>query len=249
MTPRKPAAPARTSVASAPVEARGFAGFPGDALAFLAELADNNDRAWFERRRERFEASCRGPALAFIAAMGPELARITKHFVADPRPIGGSLMRIHRDVRFSADKSPYKTNIGLHFRHRAGKDVHAPGLYLHIAPDECFLGVGIWHPPPDVLAKIRKRIVERPSEWRAARDGSAFRNAWKIGGESLARPPRGFDPEHPHIDDIKRKDHVAMGQLAFAEVGQPDLPKRVGKRFAAAQDYVKFLCQAVGATF
>ena len=158
-------------------------------------------------------------------------------------------MLVHRDVRFSPDKRSYKTNVGIHFRHAAGKDVQAPGLYLHVAPKDPFVGVGIWHPDAAALSAIRRRIVERPSEWAKVRGGTAFKNAWSLTGESLARAPRGFDPEHPHLEDLKRKDHIASAPLTPADLADPDLPKKLGKRFAAASDYLKFLCTALELPF
>jgi uncharacterized protein (TIGR02453 family) len=223
--------------------------FGPETFAFLRELGRNNDREWFDSHKARYEAHVRAPALRFIEAMSTELAKVTKHFVADARPVGGSLMRIHRDVRFSPDKRPYKTNVGMHFRHAVGKDVHAPGLYVHLDPKECFIGIGIWHPDAPALAAIRRRIVERPSEWAKVRGGTAFKNAWKLSGESLARPPRGFDPEHPHLADLKRKDHIAVANLVPADFADPDLAKKVGKRLASASDYVKFLCTALELPF
>jgi uncharacterized protein (TIGR02453 family) len=227
----------------------GFTGFPKDALAFLRELERHNERAWFEARRERYETSVREPALAFVAAMASQLPKLSEHLVADPRPIGGSLMRIHRDVRFSADKSPYKTNIGIQFRHSGGKDVHAPGIYVHIAPDGCFIGAGMWRPEPDALAAIRKRIVARAKDWQSIRADAKFVRNWKPDGESLARAPKGFDPQHQHIEDLKRKDHIAMGSLAVADLARADLPKRLAERLASARDYLAFLCAATGQPF
>lgn len=223
--------------------------FGPETFAFLRALERNNDREWFESHRAQYEAHVRAPALRFIAAMSGELSKLSKHFVADVRPVGGSLMRIHRDVRFSADKSPYKTNVGMHFRHDVGKDAHAPGVYVHVATKDCFLGVGLWRPEPDALLAIRRRIVERPSEWAKVKNGTAFKNAWKIGGDSLARPPKGFDPEHPHVEDLKRKSHTASAALTPAELGDADLAKKIGRRLAAASDYMKFLCTALELQF
>lgn len=242
-TSRPRARPAST--AAKPKRAPSFAGFDDDLFAFLRELAFHNERAWFESQRERYEHRVRQPALAFLAAVGPEIQRVLPSFVADPRPVGGSLMRIHRDVRFASDKSPYKTNVGMHVRHVVGKDIHAPGVYLHLDADECFLGVGLWHPEAEVLGKVRRRIVERPSAWTAARDASAFRNAWKPAGESLVRVPKGFDPAHPHADDLRRKDHLALSPLSFDEVRSAALTKLVSKRLTAARSYVQFLCDAL----
>ena len=111
-----------------------FAGFPKDTLRFLADLSKNNDRDWFADNKDRYESAFVEPSLEFIAAMEKPLKKISPFLVAAPKKQSGSLMRIYRDVRFSKNKNPYKTNIGIQFRHEAGKDVHAPGLYVHLAP-------------------------------------------------------------------------------------------------------------------
>src|SRR5262245_19810153 len=116
-----------------------FKGF-GPALHFLSELKSRNDKAWFDKNKERYESDVREPARAFVRAMAPKLARFSSEFIADDSRVGGSIMRIHKDVRFSKDKSPYKTNLGIQFRHRTGKDIHAPGLYVHVDPAFSFLG-------------------------------------------------------------------------------------------------------------
>lgn len=223
--------------------------FSEESFAFLDELAANNRREWFQENRGRYEALIREPALAFVRAMRPRLEAIAPHFRADDRKLGGSLMRIHRDVRFSRDKSPYKTNIGIQFRHEHGRDVHAPGYYLHISPSECFVGVGTWRPPSASLAKIRRRIAERPAEWRQVRDDKDFGRWFHLGGESLKRPPRGFDAQHPMIEDLKRKDFIGMAFLPNELVTQPDLDGLVADYFSAAAPFMRFLCQAVGVSF
>lgn len=218
-------------------------GFGPETFAFLAELDQNNERPWFEANRERYERVVRQPALAFIAAMAPALAKFAPHFVADPRPVGGSLMRIHRDTRFSADKRPYKSNIGMHFRHSVGKDIHAPGLYVHIEPGKSFLGVGLWRPEPEPLARVRARLVAKADQWRAATGGAAFRKRWRLEGDSLVRVPKGFDPLHPLADDLRRKDHIAACAVEPAVFAGP--VKDVAERFAAAKPYLEFLCSAL----
>ena len=102
---------------------------------FLRALRANNERPWFEANKARYREEVRDPMLDFIAAFAGPLAEISPHFRADPRPNGGSLFRIYRDTRFSKDKTPYKTNVGAHFRHAAGRDAHAPGFYLHLEPE------------------------------------------------------------------------------------------------------------------
>ncbi len=110
--------------------AMSFQGFPADTVRFLSGLASNNNRDWFRANKARYERSVRGPALAFIEAMAGPLERVSRHIYADPSPSGGSRMRIYRDTRFSPDKSPYKTNIGIQFRHERCDDIHASNLIM-----------------------------------------------------------------------------------------------------------------------
>lgn len=223
--------------------------FSRTTFTFLEELTDNNNRAWFAANQARYEALVREPALAFIAAMAPSLSNFAPNFRADPRKMGGSLMRVFRDTRFSRDKSPYKTNIGIQFRHALGKDVHAPGFYLHIAAGECFLGAGCWHPEPDALGRIRERIAENPERWLAVRDTPAFRAVWSLAGDSLSRPPRGYAADHPAIEDLKRKDFIGLASLTASEIIGPDLVDIATARFSTAAPFMAFLCAAVGVAY
>jgi len=223
--------------------------FDAGLLEFLRQLERHNDRTWFLRNKERYEENVREPALEFIRTMASHVGRISPHLVADDRKVGGSLMRVHRDVRFSKDKRPYKTNVGIQFRHDAGRDVHAPGLYFHVDPGSVFLGAGMWHPDREALAAVRDAIVDDPAGWRRARDGKKFRAAWRLGGEALKRPPRGFDPEHPMIEDLKRTDHIALCELTHDDVVRPDLVRLVAERFARARDYLGWIAGAVGLPF
>jgi uncharacterized protein (TIGR02453 family) len=163
--------------------------------------------------------------------------------------MGGSLMRVYRDTRFARDKTPYKTNIGIQFRHRQGKDIHAPGFYVHIASDECFFAVGCWHPEADALGGIRNLIVEKPEQWLAARDDKKFIAHWDLSGDSLSRPPRGYAADHPLITDLKRKDFIALSALSADEVSGRGLAKLTGKRFTVTVPFMQFLCSGVGAPF
>ena len=226
-----------------------FAGFPPEGLQFLAELGANNEREWFVAHKDRYEAHVLAPALAFIRAMRPRLAAISKEFLAVDKKVGGSLMRIHRDTRFAADKTPYKTNIGIQFRHSGGKDVHAPGFYVHIEPGEAFLGCGLWRPDKDPLQSIRQAIADTPEAWSKVIGDKTFRGYFELAGESLQRPPKGFDPEHPMIEHIKRKDHIATCSLQASVLHDAALVEHVAERFAAVAPYVRFLCDAVGASF
>ena len=219
--------------------------FTKETFAFLDELAANNNKGWFEANKPRYEALVREPALDFIEAMDPVLRNFAPNFHAEPRKMGGSLMRVYRDTRFSRDKTPYKTNIGIQFRHALGKDMHAPGFYVHVAPDECFFAAGCWHPEADVLGKLRDRIAQKPEKWFAARDNNGFVAQWELWGDRLTRPPRGYAADHPAIEDIKRKDFVAIATLSFREATGTGLVKLAGKRFAEAAPFMRFLCEAL----
>ncbi|MCM8612788.1 TIGR02453 family protein [Accumulibacter sp.] len=216
--------------------------FSPATFTFLDELAANNERSWFAANRERYEALVRAPALAFIAAMAPALAGFAPQYRADPRPTGGSLMRMHRDTRFSRDKRPYKTNVGIQFRHELGTDVHAAAFYMHLANDGCFFAAGCWHPDPGTLTGIRARIADHPLLWFAVRDDPLFTANWTLAGDSLRRPPRGYAADHPAIDDIRRKDFIGMAPLSFAEATAGGLVSLAAQRFAAAMPLLDFLC-------
>jgi len=231
--------------------AEGFTGFPKDFFQFFKELKQNNERPWFEANKQRFKDSVQAPMSEFIAAMAPRLRKVSKNFTADPRPNGGSMFRIYRDIRFAKDKRPYKEHAACHFRHAAGKDVHAPGFYMHFAPGEVFFGGGMWTPPPDALAKIRDAIAKDSGAWKKVKTDKAFvRTFGDINdGEALIRPPRGYDPEHPYIADIKRKSFFAMDEGDVKLASSPKLLDAVTKTFEAASPLMKFLCKAQGVPF
>ena len=238
-------APKDTRAMTAP-----FTGFPKDFFAFFRELKAHNERPWFEENKQRFRDSVQAPMSAFISAMAPRLSKISKSFVADPRPNGGSMFRIYRDIRFSKDKRPYKEHAACNFRHAAGKDVHAPGFYMHFAPGEVFFGGGMWMPPPDALARIREAIARKPAVWKVVKSDRAFvRMLNGVEGEALSRPPRGFGPEHPMIEDIKKKSFFAMHESSVKAAGSAKLLDEVAQSFAAVAPLMKFLCNSQGVKF
>lgn len=181
------------------------------------------------------------PAVHLIEDFGPELRDLSAHFQATPR----SLFRIYRDVRFSKDKSPFKTAAGIHFRHDRSKDAHAPGFYLHVEPDNVFLGVGIWHPGGPALRAIRERIVEKPDEWRNVRRDDDFTDTFELAGDSLKRGPRDFDPDHPLIADLKRKDFIGVREVPESFVTRDDLPAALADHYRKAAPFMAFLCAAL----
>ena len=219
--------------------------FTKDTFRFLKELAKNNRREWFTANKDRYEDHVREPALRFIQDFAPHLAKLSPHFHAGPR----SLFRIHKDTRFSKDKSPYKTHTGIQFRHDLGRDAHAPGYYFHIEPGTLFVGLGLWHPDGPTTRKIREHMVEEPEAWKKASRGRKFAATFEPVGDKLSRPPRGFDPEHPLVEDLKWKDFIGSRDLDEDLVMSPHLPKELGKIFAAGTPYMAFLCEAVGVPF
>ncbi len=226
-----------------------YAAFTPEAISFLKELRDNNNRDWFNDNKQRYEEHVLDVALHFIQSMQDPLAEFAPHFTAIPKRMGGSLMRVYRDTRFSKNKTPYKTNIGIQFRHEQARDVHAPGYYVHVDPDQVFLGAGMWRPAPDALRGIRERIAAKPAEWSRARNDTGFRQHFRLGGETLTRPPRGFDKAHPQIEDIKRKDFIAVKDMELADATHDRFQQKVEQAFEAAEPYMRFLCKSVNVPF
>lgn len=226
-----------------------FAGFPPDTIKFLKALKRNNNREWFAKNKRRYEDSFLQPALQFVDAVGQQLKSISPHFLAVPKKSGGSLMRIYRDTRFAKDKTPYKLNIGIHFRHALGKDVHAPGFYVHVQPDSCFVGVGIWHPEAKVAKQIRTAIDNDPAAWKRAAHGKSFKSSFELTGESLKRPPRGFDPDHALLGDLKRKDFMGIHNFDDEAILDPKFAKQTVAHFKKGKLLMKFLCDALDVQF
>lgn len=223
--------------------------FSHATFAFLGSLAENNTREWFAEHKDDYERHVREPARDFIRAMEGELQRFAPEFVADGRKVGGSLMRIHRDMRFSKNKQPYKTNIGIQFRHRQGRDVHAPGFYLHVESSEVFVGAGIWHPESGTLKKIRSYIAAHPTRWQQVLEDREFAKWFHMSGDALVRPPRGFNAEHELIGEIKRKDFIAIAPLVPELMLEADLPSLIGGYFEVAVPLMRQLCRAIGVPY
>lgn len=222
-----------------------FEGFSPQTVKFLKRLSKNNNREWFAENKARYEEVVLGPAMQLVESMQGPLRKLSPFFVAVPKRSGGSIMRIYRDTRFSKDKTPYKTNLGIQFRHESGKDVHAPGFYFHIDPTEVFVGAGIWRPDSKTLGQIRALIDDDPARWKRVNRAKKFRETFEIGGDSLKRPPRGYDAEHPLIDDLKRKDHIGMTTIPETDLYDGELIDKLVVRFKAALPYMRFLCDAI----
>jgi uncharacterized protein (TIGR02453 family) len=215
-------------------------------------LEANNEKAWWDANKDRYNAQVRDPALDFIIDFGARLEKVSPHFVAEAKTTGGSLMRPYRDIRFSADKTPYKTNVGIGFRHEAGKDIHAPGYYLHLEPASCFAGVGLWHPETEVARTLRQAIHDDIEGWAAATKRPGFQSTWLLDqddDETLKRVPSGFDPAHPHADDLRMKSFIAGATLSQKQVTSSGFDEVLAGMFTKASGFTRFLCEALELPF
>lgn len=223
--------------------------FDPDLLKFLAELRTHNNRPWFEKNKARYERVYKAAFASFVEEFAPHLAKISPYLVADPRPTGGSVMRIYRDTRFSKDKSPYRTYTVVHFGHRDGLEGGAPGLFLYVAPDEISAGGGIWHPDSGAAQKIRSAIVQDPGRWLRAIGSPEFRNRFELTGESLKRPPPGIPKDHPQIKDLVRKDFVASTKVSTREFLASNFVTTYEGISRGVSPMMRLLCDSVGLSF
>jgi len=217
--------------------------FTPKTFSFLRQLKRHNDREWFDRNKARYQQFIVEPALCFITGFASQLDKISSYFVADARPTRGSLFRIYRDTRFSSDKRPFKTHVGIHFSHVNGKDAQAPGFYLHLEPDHCFAAVGIWHPDNRTLTKLRTAIVAQPDRW------AKVRKTLNLEGDKLSRPPRGFDANHPFIEDLKMKDFVASAALAEKQICGKAFTRDFATACRKMSPLVEFTTRGLGLKF
>jgi len=236
--------------------------FTPATFQFLRGLAHNNRRDWFQARKPQYEEQVKAPSLRLIADLAAPLRAISPQLVADPRPLGGSLFRIYRDTRFSANKAPYKTHVGMTFFHAATKRgarglagnaamgrLDAPVLYLHVEPRASFAGGGIWHPQAPTLKRIRDFMIDNPRSWKRLTTAKAFRRHFALDGDSLSRPPHGYKADNPLIEDLKRKDFVATTTLTESDLLGPDLRKLLLQRFRLMHPLLEWLCMALELEF
>ena len=226
-----------------------FNGFPKDFFAFYKALKKNNNRDWFNANKDRYHEVVVKPMCEYISSMAPHLEAISPHYNADPRPHGGSMFRIYRDTRFSNDKTPYKTHAACHFRHRAGRDAHAPGFYLQIDTDGISIGGGIWLPPARQLGLIREFIADNPAAWAELIHSPEVSAMGGVQGGSLQRPPRGFAVDARHIEDLKRKSFYLMAGTGKELALGPELVTESARIFRVAARLNHFISDALGLPF
>lgn len=211
-------------------------------FAFLKALKANNTREWFEAHRVQYVTAVETPMLRFIDDLRPRLATVSRGFVADPRRSGGSMFRLYRDTRFSADKSPYKTHVAARFVHRAQpKGQMGPTFYLHLEPGDSFGGGGIYHPDTPALTRIRHAIVDDATGWRAVK-----RLGLDLQGDTLKRVPTGFAADHPFADDLKRKDLYVVHAFSQRDVCSRGFMDHYIDACLQVEPLVTFLSRAVG---
>ena len=208
---------------------------------FLRDLKRHNDRDWFAANRDRYITAVEAPMLQFIADFAPRLKVISAAYVADKRRMGGSMFRIHRDTRFSPDKSPFKTWTAARFPHEARRKVTGvPAFYLHLGIDERFGGGGVYHIDMPQLTRVRRHIVESPKEWKSVRERV------EIHGEQLKRAPAGFSASHEHIEDLKRQNLYTLTEFSSEEIVADDVMDRFVESCERAAPLVEFQTRALG---
>ncbi|MDH5823182.1 DUF2461 domain-containing protein [Luteimonas sp. RD2P54] len=220
------------------------------SFRFLRSLARHNERAWFQARKADYEAHVREPFRRLLVDLQPDVLAVSPHYRSDPKPVGGSLFRIHRDTRFANDKTPYKTWQGARLFHERSRETAAPSWYLHLQPGACFIAAGIWHPEPPVLRRIRQFVVDNPAGWARAAHAPAFRRRYRLSeGEMLVRPPRGFDPGFEYVDDLRRRNFVALRDIDDAVMTGPRLRSVLARDLKAMAPFMDYLCAALDLEF
>ncbi|HEU4629178.1 MAG TPA: DUF2461 domain-containing protein [Gemmatimonadaceae bacterium] len=231
-----------------------FPGIPPRALRFLRSLARHNTRDWFEAHREEYETALLQPLRELVDEMDARLALVAPEFVGDRRR---SVFRIHRDVRFSRDKRPYKTNAACWLFHRdAGRtkglhdSVAAAGFYFHLEPGRCFLGGGCWMPPPPALRRLREAIVDDPDGLAATVATPEFVRLFgaldEDAGTVLTRLPRGYTPDTPGAEWLRYKSFTATHDLSDVEASSPALPDTFEAACRALLPMMRWLNAALG---
>ena len=224
--------------------------FNPELFAFLRDLKRHNDRAWFLENKSRYEEHVKAPMLSFLVDLKPAMAKISRAIDVDPRPVGGSMFRIHRDTRFSRDKSPYKTHASAYFPAKARGEVHAPGFYFHLEPGEVFVAGGAWRPDTKSAARVRQAMLDRPKDWLAATRAKPFTSRCELGeGDPLRRPPRGVAPDHPLVEDLKRRSFIATAHFSETEACRADFLDEAIDAWRRMAPLTRFLCKAMRVQF
>lgn len=215
-----------------------FPGLPAEALKFFRELEKNNDRDWFEANKSRYVECVKAPVEALAAALAAGLTRIAPEYATEPRR---AVYRIYRDTRFSPDKTPYKTNAGALFFHAAIGKNEASGLYVEISHRYVGVAGGVYMPGPDHLRQIRAHLMDNHERFlKLIRSRPLAALMGELQGDALTRPPKGFLPDHPAMEWIKRKQWYYWRELDAAMATSPKIVPEVLKRFEKMLPVVEF---------
>lgn len=217
---------------------------------FLFDLDVHNSKRWMDANRDRYERHVKQAMYDFVEAVADPLhARVSTHLRAVPRIHGGSVFQIHRDTRFSDDKTPYKRNAGCYFSHDlGGSGVAAPGLYLHLEPGNCFTGGGIYRPPTTALNAVRDKIVDHRSSWSRVRN-RVEADGWVLGGDRLKTSPRGYDPDDTMIEDLRRTSFVISREFDEATALREDFVDVYVGWAEEQAPFLRYLCRALDLPF
>jgi uncharacterized protein (TIGR02453 family) len=216
-----------------------FQGFSREGMAFLRDLKKNNDRQWFTPRKSVYEEQLRLPMIELVRAIHGEMLRFAPEYVGEPAKC---VFRIYRDTRFAKDKTPYKTHVAAWLGRNGLEKNRAAIYYFSISPEEIEIAGGVYHPEPDVLLAVRQHIARHHEAFRATFETPKLRKLLGgLQGDSVARAPKGFDPEHPAIDLLKRKMYCCFVILDPALATTPKLQGEIVKRFEAMAPFMEFL--------
>lgn len=222
-----------------------FRGFPPDGIRFLERLKRNNNRPWFQKHKAEYEELVRFPMQCLIASLAPRMADVAPDMEFNPRK---SIFRIYRDVRFSKNKAPYKTNIAASFQFRGRRSLsERPGLYLGIEPGPIYVGGGLYMPSGEQLKTIRHAMVERPDEYLAIVGSKRFRREFgEVEGETLQKAPLGYPSDHPMIEHLRHKQFYAGKELIHPACFPASFLDVVVRVYEDIMPLVRWLDKAVG---
>ncbi len=217
----------------------GFGGFPPETLRFLRQLKRNNNREWFLAHKSIYEQKVKAPMTELVLDLGFAIQGVAPEFVVEPQR---AIYRIYRDIRFSADKSPYKTHVAAIFVPRGMPKNTAACLYFHVEPAEVLVAGGVYMPDPATLKALRRHIAENWEEISTITNQRRFKRLFAcLQGERLVRPPSGFPADHPAIDVLRQKQfYVSVTEPAELAEGPKLLPTLL-KLFSAMIPLVRFL--------
>ncbi|NDJ84704.1 MAG: DUF2461 domain-containing protein [Chloroflexi bacterium] len=211
-----------------------FTGFPPEGVQFLSDLAENNNKAWFEANKQIYLEAVQTPARALVVALGERLKAELPPISYDTRTNGGSLMRIYRDTRFSKDKTPYKTNVAMMFTPEGYKRMEAPGFGLQMTPQQVELVAGLFGFDKPQLEAYREAVIDDKQGTALVQTVGQVQSSgeYRLGGKELKRVPRGYDADHPRAEWLKYKGlHVFSPPISLEKAQTPDLVDAVMGHF------------------